>query len=131
MATAALFLSAPSLAAQTSTFARLLPGNFVEVLDLQRNSWRRVYQSPAWGTTDLSVGPGGDRIALGLTDPRPRVRVKDPNRVEPYVRYMVYDLASRRVHRAVLGHLKEWSGSGNQRLAEREGRYYVVGAGSP
>jgi hypothetical protein len=313
-------------AAQTSTFARLWPGNFVEVLDLQRNSWRRVYQSPAWSTNGLSVGPGGDRIAmlawkegtvkghdyaeapastlvvidttgrvvapgvpqvqryawcgarcivyltgiyeetdagfrpngvgrldlatgktrplpspptpigitwasfdsaayvknnpdvgesyiyrldlardslaptkledhlfsptgryylvdafdtdtlvlydtrtntpvdiegfrrgaivlgwvsagedlllavkrppprrraLGLTDARPRLRVKDPNKVDPYVRYMVYDLVARRVRSAVLGHLQDWSGSGNQRLVEREGKYYMLGAGTP
>lgn len=318
--------TAPPAVAQTGTFARLWPGNYVEILDLETNSWRRVYQSPAWSTNGLSVGPGGDRIALlawkegvvkghdyavppaselvvidtagrmraapvaqvqryawcgarcivfltgqyeeshynfrpdglgvldlatgktrslpapttpigitwasfdsaayvknlpqrgeayiyrldlardsltptvledhlfsptgrfylqdrwdtdtlvlydtrtntpvdiegfrrgasvlgwvsatedlllavkrppprrralGLTDDRPRLRVKDPNEVEPYVRYMVYDLAKRRVRSAVLGHLKDWSGSGNQQLIEREGKYYVVGADSP
>jgi hypothetical protein len=57
-------LMAGSLRAQIPTFGRLWPGNYVEILELQRNTWRRVYQSPAWSTTALSVSPDGGRIAL-------------------------------------------------------------------
>jgi hypothetical protein len=45
-------------------FARLQPGNTVEVLDLKKQSWRRIYRSPSWGTSGLSVAPSGDRLAL-------------------------------------------------------------------
>lgn len=58
------FVAAP-LHAQAPTVARLQPpGKFVEVLDLERNSWRMVYRSPAAWMTALSVGPNGGRMAL-------------------------------------------------------------------
>jgi hypothetical protein len=47
-----------------STFARLQPGNTVELLDLQKQSWHRIYRSPSWGTSGLSVAPSGDRLAF-------------------------------------------------------------------
>lgn len=319
LAVSAALLGTAKLAAQTPTFARLWPHNLVQVLQLKENAWRTIHRSPSWSTNDLSVGPGGDRIAMlswtegtvaghgyvvapasqltvidtagrviappvpqvqryawcgarcivfltgiyeeshygfgprgsgmldlstgrtrsmptpttpiGITwasfdssayvknlpgpgeayiyrldlvrralEPtalkdhlfsptgryyfldgeftdtlvvyetktntpvdiegfrrgaivlgwvsaredlllavkrppprprpkgRPRIRVRDPNEIQPYVLYMVYDLAARRVRHAVVGHLKEWPGSGNLRLVERDGEYHVVGA---
>lgn len=51
---------------QAPTFARLRPGSYaeVEVLDLERNSWRTVYRTPTGWATGLSVGPDGARMAL-------------------------------------------------------------------
>jgi hypothetical protein len=49
---------------EPSIFARLQPENTVELLDLQKQSWRRIYRSPSWGTTGLSVAPSGGRLAF-------------------------------------------------------------------
>lgn len=59
---------------------------------------------------------------------RPRIRVRDPNKIQPYVLYMVYDLNARRVRHSVVGHLKDWPGSGKLRLVERDSLYQMVGA---
>jgi hypothetical protein len=48
----------------TATFTRLQPGNTVEILDLRKGQWHRVYRSSSWGLTDLTVAPSGDRLAL-------------------------------------------------------------------
>ena len=55
----------PVASAQTTaTFTRLQPGNTVEILDLRRGQWHRVYRSSSWALTDLTVAPSGDRLAL-------------------------------------------------------------------
>jgi hypothetical protein len=54
----------PLCGQEAATFARLQPGNFVEVLDLKKNQWHRVYQADAWSTSELTVSPTGDRLAL-------------------------------------------------------------------
>jgi len=46
------------------TFARLVQGNTVELLDLRKSQWHRVYQSPNWSLNGLSVAPAGDQLAL-------------------------------------------------------------------
>jgi hypothetical protein len=65
----ALLVGATSLsgvvgAQDTPTFARLQPDNAVELLDLQAGTWRRIFRSPAWGLTGLSIAPSGSRLAL-------------------------------------------------------------------
>jgi hypothetical protein len=53
----------PMQAQRSATFARMWPGNFVEILDLKHNRWRKVHQSPAWSINNLSVSPTGERLA--------------------------------------------------------------------
>jgi hypothetical protein len=60
------------LAAQTSTtFARVEEYKAVEVLDLQRQTWRKVFKVPVWATA-LTVAPSNDRLAfLSWTERQP------------------------------------------------------------
>lgn len=58
-------LTANTVCAQVEpTFARIQPGNVVEILNLGSGTWREVYRSPHWNTTDLTVGPDGKLLAF-------------------------------------------------------------------
>ena len=46
------------------TFGRIQGDNSVEILDLRTETWHRIYRSPKWGATGLSVAPSGDRLAF-------------------------------------------------------------------
>jgi hypothetical protein len=70
MALASLPL-APLAAQAKTTFARVEEYKAVEVLDLQRRTWRKVFQVPVWATA-LTVAPSNDRLAfLSWTERQP------------------------------------------------------------
>src|SRR5688572_10777637 len=63
---AAIAVASPGglLAAQMPpTFARVEALKSVEILDLRRRAWQRVYQVSGWATV-LTVGPSNDRLAF-------------------------------------------------------------------
>src|SRR5687768_2263136 len=62
MALASLPL-APLAAQAKTTFARVEEYKTVEVLDLQRRTWRQVFQVPVWASA-LTVAPSNDRLAF-------------------------------------------------------------------
>lgn len=66
MASAVALISAGAteVIAQTPLFARLQPGNIIEVFDPQHAAWRSVYHSTGWSVSDLTVSPGNDRLAF-------------------------------------------------------------------
>ncbi len=62
-------LSVGPLSAQTNTspvqiYARLEPGNLVQLVDSSTGRSKTVYASPKWATRDLTVSPDGRRLAL-------------------------------------------------------------------
>jgi hypothetical protein len=60
----ASFCSTVACGQATRTFGRIQGDNSVEILDLRKESWRRIYRSPKWGVTGLSVAPSGGRLAF-------------------------------------------------------------------
>lgn len=62
---------APLAAQREPIFARVEKYKAVEVLDLQRRTWRQVFEAPVWATA-LTVAPSNDRLAfLSWTERQP------------------------------------------------------------
>jgi hypothetical protein len=60
---AVAFPEGPFAAQAAPTFARVEALKSVEILDLRRHAWQRVYQVAGWVTV-LTVGPSNDRLAF-------------------------------------------------------------------
>lgn len=71
MVIAFAFPGGPLAGQSEPTFARVEEYNTVEVLDLPRRAWRKVFQVPVWATA-LTVAPSNDRLAfLSWTERQP------------------------------------------------------------
>jgi hypothetical protein len=90
------------------TFARIQGDNGVEILDLRKESWHRIYRSPKWGVTGLSVAPSGDRLAF-LSWIKGTVSGHD-YAVPPAAELVVIDTAGRAIASVPNVHRYDWCG---------------------
>ena len=104
------FGSTVASAQEAATIARLQPDKIVELLDLQKGQWHRVYGSPTWGLTDLTVAPDGNRLAL-LSWTEGVVSGVDYS-VPPTPELVVIDTLGRKLAAVPRAHRHAWCGPG-------------------